>query len=53
MRKDFLNSSRDGSALILVGREFHSLAPRYEKLFFKISVLGFTSAKLRLESLRL
>ena len=46
MRRHFLNDSRDCSDLILFGREFHNLAPRYEKLFFKYSVLGFGSAKL-------
>ncbi len=28
------------------GREFHSLAPQYEKLFFKLLVFGFLTAKL-------
>ena len=45
-RKDLLNGSRDCFDLMEFGREFHSLAPRYEKLFFKLSVFGFWSVRL-------
>ncbi len=46
-RKNLLNGSIDCFNLMEFGREFHSLAPRYEKLFLKLSVFGFWSAKLK------
>ena len=41
MQRDLLNDSRDCSALIMFGREFHNLAQRYEKFFFKLLDLVF------------
>ena len=38
--KDLLSDSRDCSNFITIVKEFHDLAPQYEKVFFSLSVLG-------------
>ena len=40
LQSELLNDSRKCSALIALGREFHSLAAQYKKLFFRFLDVG-------------